>query len=292
VLIAAEYGRSAAWRQIGYIAGRLARARGGGVAAQTAGLNALAAVRLAGKLGAVSLAEALAEKAQCVVAVGCDVLGMLGLADEKILAAAAAFPNRSAEAAGVVLPTTMPVECSGSWLFAGKGCQNVRALLEPPAGVPVPAEIVAALASEAGVATPQAPAVPDPTEPLKAEGPAAAPAWADPSRPVLLLARQAAQAGCGALTSHGSWQRNVQPLPEARISPDDARQMDLKNASVAKVRAGGRCVEVQVTVAPELPAGRIVLPEASAEARALMPCRIDSQSGVLAAMPVSASVSR
>ncbi|KKM25962.1 hypothetical protein LCGC14_1589650, partial [marine sediment metagenome] len=61
VLVAAEHGRGGIWRQIGYAAGRLAKALGGGLAVQTAGANALAAVRMAGRLGTVSLAKALAE---------------------------------------------------------------------------------------------------------------------------------------------------------------------------------------------------------------------------------------
>jgi len=55
VLIAAEYGRCEQWAQIGFLAGELAKSRGGGVLPQTVGANALAAIRIGHKVGATSL---------------------------------------------------------------------------------------------------------------------------------------------------------------------------------------------------------------------------------------------
>ena len=290
VLIAAEYGRSTAWGGIGHLAGRLATAFGGAVGPQTVGLNALAAVRLAAALGAVSLGEALSGD-DARIAIGGDVLGMLGAREIDVLAAAAGLPNCTTGAAAVVLPTAMPGECSGTYLTDGVRPVAVGAVLPPPAGVPTPAALLASLATAAGVAPPPIPTVPDVTVGAGGAAPGEPDPPPSPSGLMLLTARQAADAGCGALTGWGSWQRATRPTPWMRIAPDDARAAGVVNLGAATVSAGDRALEVRVRVDADLPAGRIVLPEGAPEVRALNPCTIDPDTGAVAAVPIPVSVS-
>lgn len=284
VLIAAEYGRSSQWRQIGYVAGKLAGALGGGVAPQTTGANALAAVRLGKELGAVTLAEALSANAPCV-AIGCDVLGMLAWENARILAAAASLPNATTDVAEIVLPVAMAGEMGGTYFFRGDQSTKIAPLMSPPAGVPGPAQIVKALAKAAGVTTPS-PRAQLPKR-VKLPEPAEAPSLADPdpARLVLLLSRTAAYAGCGALTAHSSWQNASRPAPELRISPQDAREINAKNLDIVTVSACGKRIEVCLRVSPELSAGTVVLPEGLAQTRQLAPCTVEADgAGIVAAM--------
>ena len=275
VLIAAEYGRTDAWRQIGCLAGELATARGGAAAVQTSGANALAAVRLAGTVRTVSLAEALAADNTVRVAVGCDLLGLLGRDDLDILAAAAALPNATTATADVVLPIALPGEYGGTYLFDGTGPVRLAALTAAPAGVPTPAELVAELARAAGIAEPAAAARPLP-ERLNVERPAAVGEVPAPAGPVLLFAREAANAGSGELTAHASWQSARQPLPALRLSPDDAKALGVLNLAAVTVRCGAGSVRARARVAPELAPGTLVLPEGVAQMRALVPSRADA----------------
>jgi len=268
VLIAAEYGRTAAWQQIGYLAGRVAAARGGGVAPQTTGANALAAVRLADKLQTISLAEALASDGQRV-AVGCDVIGMLGGIDVEILAAAAALPSPTTDRCGLLLPTAMPGELGGTYLLGGARQVKVEPMLAAPAGIETPGALVGALATAAGVARPRIPS----------------------HLPLGRLSREVPYHGCGALTGHGSWQAAVQPEPALRICPQYAAELNLKNLSVATVRANGRSVRARVRFSPELPPGTIVLPEGLAACRALLPAQIDPQKNRIVYEPTAVEVS-
>jgi len=320
VLVAAEYGRNSSWRQIGLEAGRLARGLGGGVAAQTTGANALAAVRLSAKLGTTPLAQALCGQSDLRIAVGCDVLGMLGRPDIEVFAAAAPLPNCTTQAAQVVLPLALPGEFGGTYVFSGDRPTETAALIPAPAGVPSPAVLVTALASVGG-ATPPPPqaeaAVPElerlghpasqhsgrrqesaaDTPPAPAQGTSAVRATADPGGMTLLLAREAKHAGCGALTASGSWQKAIEPLPELRISEQDARRLGIKNLAAVIVRVEGadggveRSVRAQARLAPELTPALLVLPEGSAQTRALMPARIDPANGAVVAEPIRASVS-
>ncbi len=290
VIVAAEHGRTASWRQLGFAAGRLANALGGGIAPQTNGANALVAVRLAERLNTISLAEALSGEDQLRVAIGADVLGMLGRDDLEVFAAAAALPNRTTEHAQIVLPLAMSAELGGTYLLSGARKAQVAALVRPPAGVPSPAELVGALASAAGAAGPRTvPGLPDLSR-LSAGAPSPAIAQSDPGGK-LLLGRQSIHAGCGELTAHGSWQRAVQRLPELRICPQDAREAGIKNLTVVTVRANGQSVHARVRISPELQAGRFVLPEGSAEARRLVGGQIDLAGESLAGEPVAVEVS-
>lgn len=287
VLISAEYARAAPWRQIGYLAGQFARARGGGVAPQTAGANALAAVRLGAKMGTVSLAKALSPEAGVRVAVGADVLGMLGWSgdDVKITAAAAALPNRTTDAAEFVLPVTMVGELAGTYLLDGARPASVSALLPGPAGILSPGDLVAALALAGGARAPEAAAMPDLTQRAKLDAPAPAATCANPPTPVLLLHRQATLAGAGALTAHASWQLATQETPDLRVSPADAGAMGLKNLGLVTVRVGGQSVRTRVQFAPELTPGVLVLPEGYPQVRAMIPSRIDTASDAVIAGP-------
>jgi anaerobic selenocysteine-containing dehydrogenase len=259
------------------------------VAVQTSGANALAAVRLAAKLQTIPLGDALADDGACRIAIGADVVGMLGGIDVPVAAAAAPLPNCTTDQAEIVLPVAMAAECGGTWLSGGAQPVRASAVMAPPAGVPTPGELVAALASGTGVGRAQTRAEVPPLERLSGGAPAEAPAALDPPKPALLLGRQALHAGCGALTAGGSWQAAMQPLPELRMSPSDAEAAGIGNLAIVTVRAGGQSLRAAARIAPELPPGTVVLPEGRAEARRLSPCRVESGGAVVAA-PVAAEL--
>ncbi len=287
VLIAAEYGRTSLWREIGLLAGRLAKAKGGAVAVQTAGANALAAVRLAAALGTVPLAQALAAGPGMRVAIGCDVLGMLGWTEQgRMQAAAAALPNRTVELAEVALPLALAEETGGTVLGDGAQQFKTAALLAPPAGVLTAAGLVEAMARRAGVtARASLPQIDISSRITASEHPAVL-AGRDPDAPVLLLGRQAAHAGCGALTGFGAWQAAAHGEPDLDLAGEDAQRMGLKNRQVVSVRAGKRSVRARLRVASDLAPGVAVLSEGFAQSRALMPARID-EAGALTPVRVS-----
>ena len=289
VLLAAEYGRSAAWRQIGYLAGRLATARGGGLACQTVGANVLAALRCSANFETINLADALADTSSVRVAVGCDVVGMLGGAGGEFLAAAAALPNQTTAAAEIVLPLALPVEVGGTVLFSGMQEAEVEPVVAPPAGVPTPAELIGRMAPAAGPSPPGSPSAVC-LERLAAEVPGDAASSGPAAAPVLLFARQAAHAGSGALTGHGSWQQAARGPLDLRVSAADAEAMGVSNLAPARVAAEGRSVPVRIRVCQELADGIVVLPGGMPEARALAPCRIDSATRQVVASPVTAAI--
>lgn len=166
---------------------------------------------------------------------------------------------------------------------------EVAALMAPPAGVQTPGDLVVSLARAAGAAEQTAKA--EVPARLSGEAPAAAPAGEPPAAPALLLGRQAAHFGCGTLTGHASWQGDLQALPPLRISAADARKMQLPNLSVVTVSVNGASLRARIRVAPELPAGAIVLPEGMPEARALIPAKVDAENDAVLAEPQAAQVS-
>lgn len=74
--------------------------------------------------------------------------------------------------------------------------------------------------------------------------------------------------------------------------PQDAQAWDLKNLSTAQVRTHAGCIRARVRVIPQAAQGTIVLPEGAADARSLIPCRVDEQRGVIVCEPVGAEVSQ
>ncbi|MDY6913106.1 MAG: hypothetical protein SVT52_01425 [Planctomycetota bacterium] len=294
VLLAAQYGRSNAWQSIGRLAGRLANARPGGVAPQTDSANTLVAVRLAAKYQTIPLAKALADTSTVRIALGCDVLGMLGLDDNDFFAAAAPLPNRTTDAARVVLPMAMACELGGTHMFAGEQACCVAPLLPGPLGVLSPAELVGELAKAAGAAVPAVPAGDSPLKRVDSADLKAAAPLAEASGLTLLLGRQTWHAGCGELTAWGSWQA-AQELPELRLSPAEAQKIGVENLATVTVEVSssqaGRSLQARVRLDPTLSPGIAVLPEACAAARALNPSEINGQAGTVTAVPVGVSVS-
>jgi len=292
VIISAAYGRTTAWRQVGFIASKLAAALNGAIAPQTTGANALAAVRITERCGCLPLGEVLGGDQTRIVAVGCDVRGMLGRADLKILAAATALPNATTESAEMVLPVTMSGEYSGEYLLDGQQPAAVTPLLNPPVGVQSPADVVVALASAAGVAEPETPASEAWTQRLT-EGPQAPAEQTEaPGEAVLLLGPQASQHGCGELTRHCTWQQSGPGAIPARISPRCAETMGVGNLSSVNVAVNGRSVSALVRISPELSDGIVVLPQALPETRAMAPSNADSDSCAVTAGPLSVQVSQ
>jgi hypothetical protein len=287
IILVAEYGRGGDWRQIGYLAGKLAGALGGGVACQTTGANALAAVRLGPRLAAISLADALARQDAAWVTLGCDLLGMLGIAGREILAAGAAFASRSTEAAEFVMPAALAMELGGTRLFCGERQVCLDALVPPPAGVMAPAEVIGLIARAAGAQLPAAPPAVGTLSRLAAEAPSIS-AGCSPAAagsPVLILGRQAADAGCGELTARASWQSAVGSPPSVRLAAADARRIGVKDLDMVEVRAGETRVRARVRVSHTLDAGAVVLPEALPEARAMCPLYVNPASKVVVASP-------
>jgi len=277
VLVAAEFGSTTDLRAVGELAGKVAASRGGGLAVQTVGANALAAVRIEQKLAALSLAAAMGGEVP-LVAVGCDVLGMLGWDEGRVLAAAAGLPNATTEAAEVVLPLALSGEVAGTFLLDGAKAVEVGVLLPPPAGVPVPSALVAELARAAGVAAPaQRAATGIALERAEAAPPSAkgAAASARADGPQLLLTRSAMHSGCGSLTGWGSWQAASADLPELRVCPAVAGKLGIENLQVVSVGAGGPAVRARVRVAPETPGGVAVLSDGFPQCRRAVACRLD-----------------
>jgi len=299
VLIAAEYGRTDAWGWIGRISAKLGRSLGGGVCPQTTGANALGAVRLSERLGAISLDRAVSS-GDLLVAIGSDVLGMLGREEPKVFAAAAAFPNRTTEQAEIVLPVALGCELSGTYLQSCARKVQVSGLLDPPLGVPSPVGVIQALAEAGGARTP-ATLDADPLTPVEikapeAGGPQRSPVQSstspaardDPPVLKLLVSRQADQGGCGEVTGWGSWAA-ARDL-DLRMSSFDAQALKLKNLQRVTVSVGGKSLSARLRVVPELRKGVIVLPEGSPSARGLVPCISETETGILLSLPGEATV--
>ncbi len=291
VLVAAEYGRGTQWQCLGYLAGQLGRALHGGVAPQTSGANALATVRLGQSMGTISLAQALSSAAGIRIAVGCDVLGMLGWAEPCVDAAAAALPNCTTELAQFVLPVAMTGELAGTYLLDCGRQERVAPLLAPPAGVPTPAELIAMLASLAGVGSAGTAGSTLNLGRLAGGEPESEPMLADPPGAMLLLSREASHAGCGDLTGHGSWQCGADEIPNVQVSAGVAARLKLSDLALVNVCAGDRSLRARLQIAPELTGDTVVAPESLASARALMPAQIDPDRNTVAAVPASVEVS-
>jgi len=246
-------------------------------------------VRLRAELGTIGLAEAVSPGQVARVVVGCDLLGMLGWPRKEVLAAAAALPNRTSQAAQIVLPLAMPGELSGTYLLDGARREQVAAVLPAPKGVPTPEQVIAELARRAGVAEPRV--APAALKRVAEAGPQPAGVPADPPSPAMLLGRDAARGGRDELMAHASWQQAVQPLPELRLSAADAQAMKLKNLQPVTLAVGGKSLKARVRLSPELAGGTMVLSEGFAASRELIPYALDSRSGELVAAPAAASVS-
>ena len=96
-------------------------------------------------------------------------------------------------------------------------------------------------------------------------------------------------AGCGSLTSHGSWQAAVQPLPVLALAAEDLREMNIKNLSTVTVSVNGRSAQASVRISPELLPGTMVITDGYAAVRCLVPSEI-GEGGAIVAQPPSAVV--
>ncbi len=301
VVVTAEYGRSADWAAIGCLAGRLAKAKGGSVAPQTSGANALAAVRIEHRLGTLPLAKALLRNGDVRVVLGGDLVALLGWAQDQaargLVAAAAALPNRTTQAARIVLPMPLPAELSGTYLLEGSRAETVGSLVPPPAAVPTPEELLGAFARRGGTAAPHPPAevgglldrcdrplpAPWPIPPGDAEPPGG-------EDLTLLLARQGLNAGTGEITAHASYQTIARAEPDVRLAPADAHRLGLRNLQPVLVRSRHGEFRGRAKLCPTLAAGAVVLDEALCEARRLLPCRLAPGGEGLVALPVPVTV--
>ncbi len=105
-----------------------------------------------------------------------------------------------------------------------------------------------------------------------------------------MLGRQAADAGCGELTAHASWQSTIGRPPTVRLAPADARRIGVKDLDMVEVRAGKLHVSARVRISHALDAGAVVLPEALCEARAMCPLQVSSAGGDVVASPGTVNI--
>jgi len=295
VVIAAAGGRGGIWARVGFEAGKLASAHRGGVAAQTTGGNALGAFRAARSLGLCGLAEAMApgQGANLRAAVGVDVLALLGWTGPSIAVAAAAMPGVTTGSADIVFPLALPGEIGGTFLQAGTRRVTVAALLPPPAGVPAPSALMRQLAEAARVKVPafsgRLPALDraaagEPPEPTRASPPV------EPESVALVGARESIHHADGSLTGAASWQGQLRPLPELRVSGADAARMGLAGGDEVEVATESSSARLRVRVTENVPAGTVAAVETSAATRRLTPYVIDSERNALVSHPAGARV--
>ena len=304
VLISAEPGRGGIWRRVGYLAGKIANEHKGGVAVATVGANALAAVRMRHELGLLSLAQALsgvaggtafqAVQAQVgkpvppdaqvgkpvpLVALGCDVLGLLGWTGPRLLAAASALPNETTAAAEWVLPLALTGEIGGTYLQAGTRQVKAAAMIAPPAAVTTPAQLLARLAMTAGINVPAFDGkLPSLNRLTPGEPPAvvAQPFQAVQAQPVravprsLTAGRQALHSGAGSLTGLASWQRQLRPLPELRLNPADADELGLATGDAVELETPAGSAYAVVRLSASLARGCLAIAEGYSAARRLL----------------------
>lgn len=289
VLVAADYGRGPSWRALGFLLGHVAAKLSAAVAPQTRGANALAALRLGTRCGALSLAEALSAPG-ARLAIGCDPLGLVGWTEPPVTAAAAALPSPTTEAAEIVLPLALPGETGGLFHAGGAGPVRVAPLLPPPAGTPTAAQLLAALAAAANRPHPAALNGEDGSRRAEVPAPAAAPEIAEPAECVLLLAAGALHTAASALTGHCRWQAGLATASELRVAPARAQQWGLANLETVEVLVDGRSAPARVRVDPELDPFAVVLAEGQPALRRLLPGRIDAESGAVVAGPAAVEV--
>jgi predicted molibdopterin-dependent oxidoreductase YjgC len=77
---------------------------------------------------------------------------------------------------------------------------------------------------------------------------------------------------------------------DLRVSPEDAAAMGLTDLRAVTVRAGTRAAKARLCIARELGRGAVVLPEWSAEARALAPAEVDRERNMLLPRQLSVSI--
>ena len=291
VILAAEAGRGGNWARVGFEAGKLASAHGGGVAVQTVGANALAALRAAKQLSLIPLAEAMTpgKGENLRLALGVDVLGTLGWTGPRPEIAAAALPNETTAAADLILPLALPCELGGTFVQAGTRAVGVSALIAPPAGVPSPAELLRQLAAAAGVKVPPYSGKVPALERIGAAEPADVAEDFGNGR-LLVAAREPIHHGDGALTANGDWQRQLRPLGELRLSPADAAELGVADRAEVQVETDAGRATMLARVEANMPTGVMAASEACAAARRLMPYTIESRRGVLVSKPASAKV--
>jgi hypothetical protein len=291
VLIAPEAARGGIWQRVGFLAGQFATAHGGGVSVQTIGANALAALRAGRRLKLLTLAEALSPRPGARVALGVDVLGLLGWSGPPVALAAAALADETTASADLVLPLALICEIGGTIIEAGNRPVVTAPLMPPPSGVPTTSELLRRIALAAGVNVAPFSGALAPTERLAVgEPPEPAPVSADGL--MLVAARQAVNNVAGSLTSSASWQSKLRPLPELRVSPADAERIGTENGHVVSVQTHGAGVEAVVKVSARLATGVVAISDGYASVRKLFPYAIDAQRGEVASQPVAVKVAR
>jgi anaerobic selenocysteine-containing dehydrogenase len=278
---------------MGYVAGKLANAHGGGVSVQTSGANALTAVRARQELGLMPLAEGTSSgQADTVrVALGVDVLGLLGWSGPPLAVAAAAVPNQTTESAELILPIALPCEVGGTFLQAGTRPVRSAPLLAPPAGVPTPVQLLRALAEAAGVRVASWSGRQPSLDRVALAEPAEVAGRPTNCR-MITTGRQATHDDGGGLTAWASWQGQVQPLAELRVSPADAGELGLADLDEVNVETDSHCTRARIRIVTQLSPGTLTVSAGFPEARKLVPYATDAEQDVLVSDPAPVRVDK
>lgn len=298
VIVSAEPARGRIWRQLGFLAGQLAKSHGGGVAVQTAGANAIAAIRLNQQYKLTPLAEAVSpgvEKTR--IAIGVDILGILDRLEVEVAVAAAAVPNETTKSAEIVLPVPLPCEMEGNFLQSGHRLTKVSALMPSPAGVPSVSELVKMIASSAGFKASAFSGKLPALEPITIDAPAALAESAgvfddDAGSKTLTMFRQSTHHYAGTLTSQASWQGKGNSPFQVRINPADAAELGLKDLDTVRLETKSAGTVAQVQVVEHIPAGTLAVPEGYPQGRRLIRYEIDSELQAVVSYPAKVKLEK
>lgn len=294
IVIAPQTARGPFWRWLGFLAGKLAQAHGGGVAVATTGANALAAVRARKHFGWMSLAAALSPENKLPrLAIGTDVLGMLGGTGGPIALAAASVPNETTAAAEIVLPVALGCESGGTYLQAGRHPVKTVALMAPPAGVPTAAALMTMLARARGIALPAAaePAVHLHLDRISVSEPDELAVEAIDCKHLVLTSLAMHQAD-GSLTACATWQRNTRPAAELRVGPADAAEMGLSSMDKVVVSSESGQAPAVVRLMKNIAPGTLSITCGYPAVRRLAPYTIDAKHDTLISRPATAKVEK
>ena len=299
VILRAEPGKASNWDQVAYLAGKLAVAKGGGVAACLTCGNAMGAYRLAKAYVAQPLAPtkerpsaegttaitgegACATSARVLIALGTDpattrskseAAALNGL---KMLVAANAMPVPTMERADVALPMTFNFEAGGTVVTGSGEIITVDSVADAP-GEAVPAgELAGMLAKALGIAgvargfdRAAAERMPK-TDASGITGRAqAAPVAVGVGEFVAVTQSDCIHAHTGSLTSMCAWPQYMAPEPLVAMSATDAATLGVKhNGRVRLVSLEGTC-EGKADVSKMQPAGVVAVSSGFAASRGL-----------------------
>lgn len=154
VIVRAEIGKATDWDRVGLLAGLIAGAKGGGVAACLTYGNAMGACRLSHTAGAGP-----APASETMIVLGTDIASVLSEGEcaatmdrVKMLVAAGALPSPTTDAANVVLPMAFNFESGGTTVTGSGEIIAVDSIVDPPGDAKPAGELARILAEMLGIA--------------------------------------------------------------------------------------------------------------------------------------------